>query len=281
VKRIRVVIVDDHRIVRRAIRALLEREPGIKVVGEAADGRQALAAVARHRPDVLVLDVGGPGPIGLDLARRVRARRPSTEVVVLCMHSHDGDVGEALRVGVAGYVVKTAAPRDLFKAVRVAATGRRYLVLHVPPSWTARAPHRIDPPAELTSRERDVRLLLVRGRSNHDIAAQLGIRPRTVETHRTNLMRKLRTALDRLAAGPFDLVVTDLRMPEMDGPALYREAQLRGYRVPFLFMTGDALRTDLRQFLERTGVPHLVKPFSVQDLLASIAKALAACPGEA
>jgi DNA-binding NarL/FixJ family response regulator len=189
-KVIRVVVVDDHRIVRRAIRTLLEREPGIKVVSEAADG-QVLVAVTQHHPDVLVLDVRAPGPTGLNIARRVRARRPDTGIVMLCMHPHDGPVGEALRIGVDGYVVKSAAPRDLFKAVHAAAARRRYLALRAPPGWAASAVRVAELPAELTPRERQVRLLLAWGSDNSDIAAQLGIRQRTVQTHRMNLMRKL------------------------------------------------------------------------------------------
>jgi len=191
---IRVVIADDHHIVRRGLRALLERQHGIRVIGEATDGREALAAVQRLRPHVLILDLMMPGTNGLEVARLLAASASPTRVVILTMYAHEDYLVEALRANVAGYVLKGADSADLVKAIRAAAAGRRFL------SAPLEIPVRADAGSlglgedaytRLTAREREVLRLLAEGARNADVSARLGIRPRTAETHRTNLMRKL------------------------------------------------------------------------------------------
>ncbi len=189
---IRVVIADDHHIVRRGLRALLERQHGIKVIGEATDGQEALAAVERLRPHVLILDLMMPDTNGLEVARELAEKASPTRIVVLTMYGHEDYLAEALRANVAGYVLKGADSADLVKAIRAAAAGRRYLSapLEMPARADAAGPG-VDAYTRLTAREREVLRLLAEGARNPDVSARLGIRPRTAETHRTNLMRKL------------------------------------------------------------------------------------------
>jgi two-component system response regulator NreC len=193
---ISVVVADDHHIVRRGLRALLAGEPGIQVLGEAADGLEAVTVVERFRPDVLVLDLMMPGINGLEVTRQVRHRAPRTRVVILSMYGDEGYILEALRNGALAYVLKDADPRDLLTAVREAASGRRYLspplseravAAYLEKSRTS-APEGYE---TLTTREREVLHLVAEGRTNAQVGDRLGISPRTADTHRTNLMRKL------------------------------------------------------------------------------------------
>ena len=193
---ISVVVADDHHIVRRGLRALLDGEADIRVVGEAADGLDAVAEVERLRPDVLVLDLMMPGINGLEVARRVRHRESRTQVVMLSMYGDEGYILEALRNGAMAYVLKDADPRDLLTAVRDAASGRRYLSLPLSESAVAEYMERFQTSAPegyetLTTREREVLHLVTEGHTNARIGERLGISPRTADTHRTNLMRKL------------------------------------------------------------------------------------------
>lgn len=193
---IRVVVADDHHVVRAGLRALLAAEPDVEVVAEAADGLKALELVERLRPDVLVVDVAMPGLGGLEVARQTRQRSPRTQVVVQSMHSAEGYVTEALRHGAAAYVLKGGDADDLIAAVRAAAAGRRYLSgelseraldLYVQRAQAARE----EPYDALTEREREVLQLAAQGHTLAEIGAQLSMSPRTAETHRANLMRKL------------------------------------------------------------------------------------------
>jgi DNA-binding NarL/FixJ family response regulator len=193
---ISVVVADDHHIVRRGLRALLDGEADIRVVGEAADGLDAVAVVERLQPHVLVLDLMMPGINGLEVARRVRHRESRTQVVMLSMYGDEGYILEALRNGAMAYVLKDADPRDLLTAVRDAASGRRYLSLPLSESAVAEYMERFQTSAPegyetLTTREREVLHLVTEGHTNARIGERLGISPRTADTHRTNLMRKL------------------------------------------------------------------------------------------
>ncbi len=196
---IRIVLADDHPIVRQGMRTLLESQLNYEVVGEADDGLAALEMVERLRPDVLIVDVMMPGLNGLEVTRRVRERLPQTRVVVLSMHSNEPYVLEALRNGATAYVLKATSTTSLVDAVRAAATGQRYLS----PPLTERAidayinraddtSSELDIYKTLTTREREVLQLAAEGLSNPDIGDRLSISPRTAETHRTNLMRKLK-----------------------------------------------------------------------------------------
>ena len=191
-----IVLADDHHVVRQGLRALLEAEPDFTVVGEAADGLEAVHLVERMQPNVLVLDLMLPGLSGLEVTRQVRQRSPQTRVVILSMHANEAYVVEALRNGAAAYVLKDASAAELVHAVREVAAGRHYLS----PPLSERAIEFYRQKAQaatqdvyetLTTREREVLHLAAAGHSIAEIAARLGISPRTVETHRTNLMHKL------------------------------------------------------------------------------------------
>jgi two-component system response regulator NreC len=191
-----IVLADDHHIVRQGLRRLLEDEPDFQVVGDTGDGLEALQLVERLQPDVLVVDLAMPGLSGLEVTRQVCQRSPQTRVIILSMYANEAYVLEALKNGAAGYVLKESSGVDLVLAMREALAGRRYLS---PPL----SEHAIeaylkkvdtgppDPYETLTAREREVLHLAAEGHTNNQIAKRLSISPRTVETHRANLMRKL------------------------------------------------------------------------------------------
>ena len=187
--RITIVLADDHPVVRRGMRALLESEPDISVVGETGDGLETVRLVERLQPDVLILDLMMPGLSGLEALRIIRQRSPRTCVLVLSMHNTSAFVAESLRNGATGYVLKGSEEETLVHAVREVAAGRRFLS----PPVTERAidayidqakSAKLDPHETLTTREREVLQLTAEGRSGVDIAARLHISPRTVENHR-------------------------------------------------------------------------------------------------
>jgi DNA-binding NarL/FixJ family response regulator len=193
---IRVVLADDHSIVRQGIRSLLEEQADIVVVGDCEDSAQAFALVQRMRPDVLVADLMMPCLVGLDLIHRVRQSIPRTQVVVLSMHANVAYVAESLRRGAIGYVLKQAEIRELVLAVRAAALGRRHLSLGIDEAGVGEylrlsSTVTIDPLEKLSQRERQVLENVASGQTNAEIAAQLGLSRRTVETHRAHMMRKL------------------------------------------------------------------------------------------
>lgn len=191
-----IVLADDHPVVRQGMRALLEAEPDLRVIGETGDGLEAAALVERLQPDVLVLDLMMPGLSGMETARHVQKRAPRTRVVILSMHADESYVLEALRHGAVGYILKTSNPTDLVLAVREVTAGRRYLgpplserAIEAYILKTGETPP--DPYETLTAREREVLHLAALGHSNAAIADRLGISPRTVETHRAHVMDKL------------------------------------------------------------------------------------------
>jgi two-component system response regulator NreC len=191
-----IVLVDDHHLVRQGLRAVLEAEGDFVVIGEEADGLKVVDLVERVRPDVLVLDLMLPGLNGLEIARQVTQRGLKTRIVVLSMHANEAFVLEALRHGAAGYVLKDANSAEVVQAVREVGAGRRYLSREL----SERAIEAYAEKAQasplnlyetLTAREREVLQLAAESSSSTEIAERLGISPRTVETHRANLMRKL------------------------------------------------------------------------------------------
>ncbi len=191
-----VVLADDHPVVRRGLRAMLEAEADLTVVGEAGDGIEALRLTERLKPEVLVVDLMMPGMTGLEVMRQIAARLPRTQIVVLSVYDGEAYVREALRGGAGGYVLKEASPTDLVAAVRAVAAGQRYLS----PALSERALEayveraRAAPPAPhetLSSREREILKLVAEGGTSGEIAERLHLSPRTVETHRASLMRKL------------------------------------------------------------------------------------------
>jgi DNA-binding NarL/FixJ family response regulator len=187
---IRIVVADDHQVVRAGVRAVLAAEPDLAVVGEAADAAGALAEVLARTPEVLLLDLCLPGD-GLAVLRAAAVQAPHTRVLVLSMHGDGEHVRAALDAGAAGYVVKGAGVEALVSALRAVAGGNRFLdpdaerALNAPDSP-------VDPTWErLTPRERLVLRRVAEGHTNKEIAAELALSPKTVDSHRTNLMRKL------------------------------------------------------------------------------------------
>jgi two-component system response regulator NreC len=186
---IRIVVADDHHVVRAGVRAVFASESDFSVVGEAADAASALAQLSELTPDVLLLDLGLPGD-GLTVLRGVGARSPCTRVLVLSMHGDGQHVRAALDAGAAGYVVKGAGVEELVSALRTVASGRSFL--------DADAERALQEPTQpdlawerLTPRERLVLRRVAEGRTNREIAAELALSHKTVDSHRSNLMRKL------------------------------------------------------------------------------------------
>ncbi len=191
-----IVLAEDHHIVRQGLHILLQAERDFSIIGETGDGLEAVQLVERLHPDVLVLDLMMPSLNGLEVTRQVTKRSPQTRIIILSMHANEAYVREALRNGAAGYVLKESSAADLVQAVREAIAGRRYLS----PPLSERAIDAYVQKAEaatldvydtLTTREREVLHLVAEGNTIGTIASRLFISPRTVETHRTNLMRKL------------------------------------------------------------------------------------------
>jgi len=194
---IRVLLADDHHLVRQALRALLEKAEGIEVVGEAEDGREAAKLAQRLRPDVAVLDVAMPVLNGIQAAERIRRLQIPTRVVILSMHKDDALVRRALRGGAHGYLLKSAVSEELLLAVRAAVRNEIYLSPGISRTvvedlltvgTTAEPADAFD---QLTQREREVLQLIAEGRTNSEIAKLLAISVKTVEKHRANLMSKL------------------------------------------------------------------------------------------
>lgn len=185
---IRVVLVDDHNVVRKGLRSYLESFAGIRIVGEAASGEVLLAALAEWRPDVVVMDLLLPGGMdGIEATRQVRAQWPDTQVVALTAYTDDARVVAALRAGAVGYVRKDADPEILLTAVRAAASGQSTL----DPTAAGALVQEALPGDTLTEREMDVLRELVNGRTNKEIAAALTIGEETVKTHVGNILSKL------------------------------------------------------------------------------------------
>ncbi|HRP07239.1 MAG TPA: response regulator transcription factor [Gemmatimonadales bacterium] len=183
---ISVVIVDDHAVVREGIRRVLEGDPGVRVAAEGADGDAALELVEQHRPDVLVVDVAMSGRTGLAVAAELTRRGVGTRTLVLSMHDQPEYIREARRAGARGYILKDSDPAALRRAVFSVAHGD----LVFPPG-IEEGSDRATPIDRLTLREREVLHRIASGDTNKEIAARLGISPRTVETHRESLMDKL------------------------------------------------------------------------------------------
>ena len=193
---LRIVVADDHDVVIHGLRALLEGETGMEVVEHATDGLVALQLVERLHPHVLVVDMMMPGINGLEITRQVGRRHPDVKVVMLSMHDNEAYVSEALKAGAMAYVLKAADADELVLAIREAAAGRRYLSRQLSECAIAayvergRDANDLTPP-DLTEREREVLQMVAEGRSTQEIATALGISPRTAETHRGNMTRKL------------------------------------------------------------------------------------------
>ena len=203
---VRVVIADDHAVVREGLRALVDAQPGLRVIGDASDGQEAWLRACELKPDVLLLDVSMPGVGGTDAAERIARDCPDVRVLVLTMHEERGYVTRLLRAGAAGYLLKRTASAELVRAIRTVASGGTYVDPSLAAALIAEPAQRSvsgAATAELTGRESEVLRLTARGHSNKEIAAALEISVKTVETHKANGMAKLgvtnRAALVRFA----------------------------------------------------------------------------------
>jgi two-component system response regulator NreC len=197
VGKIRVLLAEDHTIVRKGLRALLDDETDIEVVGEAEDGRETVRQVERVHPDVVLMDITMPLLNGVEATRQIKAQYPEVQVLGLTRHENEEYIYQLLRAGASGYVVKQAAPAELVEAIRAVSQSETYLSPSINPSVVeeyirqAKAMVKSGPDERLTPREREVLQLVAEGRTNREIAQVLSISVKTVEHHRANLMSKL------------------------------------------------------------------------------------------
>jgi two-component system, NarL family, response regulator NreC len=193
---VKILVADDHPIVRKGLRDLLENEPLFQIVGEAGDGLQALELINQKKPDVIIVDMMMPGLNGLEVLRQAKQLLPKSQVIILSMHSNEAYVAEALKNGASGYILKDSGPVELILAVNEVIQGRRYLSAaiseEVVNAYIRKAvTSNIDPFTLLTNREREIMQLAAEGYTSQEIAQRLTISRRTVEQHRANLMEKL------------------------------------------------------------------------------------------
>jgi len=196
---VRILLADDHEIVRRGLCALLKKQPGWEVCGEASDGREAIEMAKRLKPDIIIVDIGMPNLNGLDTTRQLLRHDSNFKIIVLTMTDSDSVVREALQAGARGFVLKSDAARDLVSAVEALQNRRMFFTPRVNDLVAAgfidkgHAPSQNTPPnlPTLTPREREVTQLMAEGKSSKEAASYLNLSTKTVETHRSNIMRKL------------------------------------------------------------------------------------------
>jgi two-component system, NarL family, response regulator NreC len=194
---LRILIADDHGIVRTGLKLLLDRLPDFEVAGEAADGREAVRLAKELNPDIAIMDIGMPLLNGLEATSQIAAACPQVGVIILSMHTDESYILRALDAGAKGYLLKDHADEDLERAIRSVATGKPFFSPSIAQALLEdyvrlmRERHLQDSYDLLTLREREILQLLAEGKSNKDVAAVLELSPYTVETHRTNLMQKL------------------------------------------------------------------------------------------
>lgn len=189
---IRVFLADDHAMVREGLAALLVKSPGVEIVGQCGDGLKVVSMVQQTRPDVVLLDISMPGLNGLDICRELIRKGSKTAVLMLTMHNEEQFVASALERGASGYLLKDSAGEQLSEAVRRVARGELYLGPGIPRSALKKMGRQgEDPYNDLTTREREVLQLIAEGRTNREISEQLQLSVKTVDTHRTRMMRKL------------------------------------------------------------------------------------------
>ena len=194
---VRILLADDHTILRKGLRLLLEREPDFGVVAEASNGREAVDAVTRDAPDVVIMDISMPLLNGIEATKRISAEHPKTAVIILSVHSDEAYLLRALKAGARGYLLKDSAENDLIQAVRVVAAGKAYFSPAVSKILADDYVRQVreqgveDPYDLLTARERELLQLVAELKPTKEIASLLGLSPHTVDTHRGNLMQKL------------------------------------------------------------------------------------------
>ena len=196
-KKIRILLADDHTVVRKGLRLLLENEPGFEVVADAATGREAVSLAEQHEPDVVVMDIAMPILNGIEAARQIGARLNRAAIVFLSMHSDESYVLRALKAGARAYLLKDSAEQDLINAIRAVTEGKSFFSpaiskMLVEDYMRQMQRRRVDDSYELlTTREREILQLLGEGKNNKDVAALLNLSLYTVETHRSNIFQKL------------------------------------------------------------------------------------------
>jgi two-component system response regulator NreC len=196
-RKIRILLADDHKLMRGGLRVLLEQQGDLMVVGEASDGREAVALASSLKPDVLVMDIGMPNLNGIEAAAQITQSQPQIAVVMLSMHSDESYVLRALKAGAKGYLLKDSAESDLIRAVHAVADGKSFFSPAVSKVLLDDYVRKLkrsgteDPYDLLTPREREVLQLVAEGKSNKDVAQLLNLSVYTVETHRANIMEKL------------------------------------------------------------------------------------------
>ena len=194
---IRILLADDHTVIRSGLRVLLERQPGFRVIAEAADGRETVELANAQVPDVLVVDVAMPKLNGIDAVRQITAKHPEIAVVVLSMHSDEGYVLRALKAGARAYLLKDSPEGDLISAIRAVHDGKAFFSPAISKMLAEDYLRQLQQRGQedsyelLTAREREVLQLLAEGRSNKEVATVLGLSLYTVETHRANILEKL------------------------------------------------------------------------------------------
>ncbi len=191
---IRVLLVDDHIVLRDGLKSLLTQESDIEVIGDVGDGREAISAVESLRPDVILTDISMPGLNGIESVRMLRHEHPTLKIIILSMHSGQEYVLQSLQAGANGYVVKQADASEVLAAIRSVMAGGAYLSptisKHLIDDYLSQTPEEISAP-KLTTREREVAQLIAEGQSTREISETLTISVKTVETHRMNIMKKL------------------------------------------------------------------------------------------
>jgi two-component system response regulator NreC len=197
VPQIRIVLADDHTLIRSGLKLLLEQQPNFKVVAEAEDGRQAVELVSKHHPDVVIADIGMPLLNGIEATSQIVAHDPHPAVVILSMHSDESYVLRALKAGARAYILKNSAEADLIRAVKAVSEGKSFFSPVISKMLLEDYVRRVreegveDSYDLLTPREREILQLLAEGKTNKDVANLLTLSPYTVETHRGNILEKL------------------------------------------------------------------------------------------
>ena len=192
---VRVLLADDHKLVRAGFRAMLNNLKNVEVIGETGDGREALEMIQKLKPDVAFVDITMPGLTGLEVARRISAEMTGVRIIIVSMHTAEDYIGRAVRAGVSGYVLKNADPVELELAIRAAMKGEIYLSPAVSKSLVTEYSRRVaeDKTLEdrLTGRQREVLQLIAEGQNTKDMAVRLNVSVKTIETHRKQLMERL------------------------------------------------------------------------------------------
>jgi len=195
--KMRILLADDHTILRAGLKMMLNAQPDMEVVGEAQDGRQAIQEAQRLQPDVVLMDITMPDMNGIEATKHIKRNHPAARVLILTMHEHDEYVFQALRAGASGYMLKEAADTDLINALHIIQSGQFYLspaaqsVMVGDYLQRVRTGEEKDSYSSLTEREREILKLVAEGHTNNQIAERLVISPKTVDTHRTHIMDKL------------------------------------------------------------------------------------------